>query len=96
MLMKYMQFIKEGDGIDFVPFLAGPYAISLATAYINALNAVGLNFVDPYERCCLGGSLDIVKGRSGDSKYIIRELFRMCYPNKQIPETPPMFRSVAA
>lgn len=30
------------------------YAVSAAGALTNAIHAVGLDFVDPYEHCCLG------------------------------------------
>ena len=34
--------------------------------------------------------MDLARVRSGDSKYLIRELFRMRYPNMQVPEKLPM------
>ena len=92
----YEPYRKDKNGIDYVSFLAGPYAISSATAYTNAMDAVGLKFIDPYEHCCLGEPLDLARVRSGDSKYLIRELFRRRYPNMEVPEKLPMSRPADA
>lgn len=92
----YEPYRKGDKGIDFVSFLAGPYAISSATAYTNAMDAVGLEFVDPYEHCCLGEPLDLQRVRSGDSKYLVRDLFRQRYPGMEVPEKLPMSRPADA
>ena len=92
----YESYRKGKDDIDFISFIAGPYAVSAAGALTNAIHAVGLDFVDPYEHCCLGEQFDFARVRSGDSKYLIRELFRMRYPNMQVPEKLPMYRSADA
>ncbi len=92
----YEPYRSGQDGIDFISFLAGPYGISSATAYTNALHAVGLDFIDPYEHCCLGEPLDLARVRSGDSKYLVRELFRMRYPGMEVPEKLPMSRPADA
>lgn len=76
--------------------LDGKHAISASGALTNAIHAVGLGFVDPYEHCCLGEPLDLARVRSGDSKYLIRELFRMRYPNMPVPEKLPMSRPADA
>ena len=60
------------------------------------MDAVGLKYIDPYEHCCLGEPLDLERVRSGDSKYLIRELFRMRYPNMEVPEKLPMSRPADA
>lgn len=88
----YENYRKGKDGIDFISFIAGPYAVSAAGALTNAIDAVGLKFIDPYEHCCLGEPLDLARVRSGDSKYLIRELFRMKYPDMEVPEKLPMSR----
>lgn len=92
----YETFRKENNGIDFVSFIAGPYALSAAGALTNAMDAVGIDYVDPYEHCCLGEPLDLARVRNGDSKYLIRELFRMKYPDLSVPEKLPMSRPADA
>ena len=88
---------RKGDkGIDFISFIAGPYAVSAAGALTNAMDAVGLEFVDPYEHCCLGEPLDLQRVRSGDSKYLVRDLFRQRYPGVEVPEKLPMSRPADA
>ena len=92
----YAPYRKGNDGIDFISFIAGPYAVSAAGALTNAIDAVGMEFIDPYEHCCLGEPLDLARVRSGDSKYLIRELFRMRYPGMEVPEKLPMSRPADA
>lgn len=92
----YEPYRKGKDDIDFISFIAGPYAVSATGALTNAIHAVGLDFVDPYEHCCLGEPLDLARVRSGDSKYLIRELFCMRYPNMQVLEKLPMSRPADA
>ncbi|MBO6292656.1 MAG: hypothetical protein J6N51_10445 [Selenomonas sp.] len=92
----YAPYRQGKDGIDFISFIAGPYAISAAGALTNAMDAVGLEHVDPYEHCCLGEPLDLARVRRGDSKYLIRDLFRLRYPGMEVPEKLPMSRPADA
>ena len=63
-------------------------------SYANAFSAAELSYYDPYELLKLAEPLDIKRVRSGESKYLIRELFAMKYPNTPIPEKLPMPRPV--
>ncbi len=88
----YESYRKGTDDIDFISFIVDRNAVSAAGALTNAIHAVGLEFIAPYEHCYLGESQDLAHVRSGDSEYLIRELFRMRYPNMQVPEKLPMPR----
>lgn len=92
----YEKFRTGADTIDFVSFVAGPYAVSASSAYTNAIKTVGLKFVDPYEHCCMDGPLDLARIRRGDTKYLIRDIFRMKYPDLPVPEKLPMSRPADA
>ena len=92
----YEKYKVNGNGIDFVSFIGGPYAVSAAGALTNAMDTVGIDHVDPYEHCCLAGPLDLARVRRGDSKYLIRDLFRMKYPGLEVPEKLPMSRPADA
>jgi len=80
------------NGIDFIKFIGGPYAKSAAGALTNAFDTVGLAYIDPYERLKMADPLDLKRVRSGDSKYLIRDLFRIKYPGFIVPEKIPMSR----
>ena len=86
---------RIGDkGIDYVLFLKEVFASSSSGAYINAFRLAGLDYVDPYAYMKMNTPLDLARVRSGDSKYLIRELFKMKYPNCQVPEKIAMARAV--
>lgn len=57
---------------------------------------MGLGFIDPYEALLHAEPLDLKRVRSGDSKYLIRELFRKRYPDFAVPEKKPMSRPAEA
>ena len=63
-------------------------------SYLNAFTAAGLSYIDPYSIMKMAHPLDIKRLRNGDSKYIIRDLFRRRYPEFNVPEKLPMPRPV--
>lgn len=92
----YEPYRKNGDMIDFVGFYDEKITEESYLSYQNAFAAAGMTFVDPYEHLKMRESVDLQKIRSGKSKYIIRDLFAMKYPQFTIPEKNPMPRPVDA
>ena len=88
----YSQYRIGEHGIDYVKFISEIYAKSASGALTNAFEAAGMSYIDPYERLKMAKPLDLHRVRSGDSKYLIRDLFRMKYPTLEIPEKIPMGR----
>lgn len=88
----YNQYRIGDDEIDFVRFISEVYAKSAAGALTNAFRCAEIKAVDPYEKLKMAEPLDLVRVRNGESKYLIRELFRMRYPSLDIPEKLPMSR----
>jgi asparagine synthetase B (glutamine-hydrolysing) len=80
------------NGIDYIKFLAEPYAVSAAGALTNAFKCAGLSYVDPYEKSKMAEPLDLQRVRNGEPKYLIRELFKLRYPTLDIPWKLPMSR----
>ena len=80
------------NGIDFIKFISEVYAKSAAGALTNAFEVAGLSYIDPYEKLRLAEPLDLQRVRAGDSKYLIRDLFRIKYPALDVPEKLPMSR----
>lgn len=85
---------RKTGGIDFVEILDKLAAQESYGSYDNAFVAAGLAYFDPYEKLKMAEPLDLQRIRSGESKYLIRELFKMRYPDIPVPEKLPMPRPV--
>lgn len=82
------------NSIDFIRLLDEICIDESYASYENALDAAEISFVDPYEHLRLSHPLDLSRLRNGDSKYIVRELFRMRYCDFTVPQKNPMPRPV--
>ena len=87
---------RDGDHIDFVKFMDTVATEESYGSYSNAFLVAGLDYFDPYEKLKMAESLDLCRIRSGESKYLIRELFKMRYPDLPVPNKLPMPRPVDA
>lgn len=85
---------RTENGIDFMKFYETVITEESYGSYENAFIAAGLQYYDPYERLKMAEPLDLKRIRSGESKYLIRELFRSKYPGIPVPEKLPMPRPV--
>ena len=83
----------QPDGkVDVFGFLnAFEYDVSLGF-YNNACRLADISFFSPYASSILGIPLDLERIRSGDNKYIIRELFGKIYPDISAPDKTPLPR----
>lgn len=84
----------EGDKIDFLKFMDDIFSIESSNSYYNAFQSVEMPYIDPYAALKMKESLDLSRIRSGESKYLIRELFAKKYPGIQVPNKIPMPRPV--
>ena len=87
----YGEFERDGfiDGYDFTNKYFRQEALG---TYINACDAAGVKFIAPYSLTYLDTPIDYRRIRSGESKYIIRNLFKKLYPNEELPAKIPMPR----
>lgn len=85
---------REQDTIDFLSFLKEVSLEECASSYWNAFACADMPYIDPYFRLMMKQPLDLKRVRSGKSKYLIRELFHMRYPDIPIPDKIPMPRPV--
>lgn len=93
--MSYVfEAFRKGDHIDFVKFMQTVYARESETSYVSIFKKAGMEWLYPYENLAVAGGLDLERIRRGDTKYLIRELFRMKYPGYPVPEKNPMPRPV--
>ena len=95
MSVKYLfERYKTGSGINFIEILDKLATQESYGSYDNAFKTAGLDYFDPYEKMKMADPLDLMRIRSGESKYLIRELFKMKYPDHLVPEKIPMPRPV--
>lgn len=82
------------SSIDYLRFYDEIVTDESYASYENAFEAADIDFIDPYELLKLAKPLDLGRIRNGDTKYIIRDLFRMKYPENTVPIKQPMPRPV--
>ena len=93
---RYEQY-RKNDGIaDNDGFIKDIYTRATAGAFTLPCRSEGLEFCDPYEEMRMAEPLDLQRVRTGDSKYLIRELYKKRYPKLDIPEKIPMSRPAEA
>ena len=85
---------RRGNKIDFLTFMDEVYSVESSGSYMNAFETAGIDYLDPYANLKLGEPLNLARIRNGEPKYLIRELFKMKYPNFNVPEKIPMPRPV--
>ncbi len=95
--MRYLfERCRRGEKIDFMGIYDTVITEESYGSYENAFSAAGMAAFDPYEAMERAEPLDLKRIRSGESKYLIRELFKMRYPDIPVPEKLPMPRPVDA
>lgn len=90
-MTPFLNYEKEGH-IDGHAFINQYFRQEALGTYINACETAGVEFIGPYSRTKLDGVLDYQRIRDGDTKYLIRELFRKLYPGVSVPAKVPMPR----
>ena len=63
-------------------------------SYENAFETAKIDFIDPFELLKMAKPLALGEIRNGDTNYLIRDLFRMKYPEPPVPLKQPMLRPV--
>ncbi len=91
---KYKITTGGHNGIDSPEILRTLAAQESYGSYDNAISAAEMDYLDPYEILKMAQPLDLSRIRHGESKYLIRELFSMRYPDTPVPEKLPMPRPV--
>jgi hypothetical protein len=91
MLDTYEEYRVEG-GIDVIGFLKIVHGLGVIQAFENAIHSGGCEIMAPYECLLLDTPLDIGRIRKGESKYILRKIFKERYKDLDIPEKIPFAR----
>lgn len=92
-LDPYYEFERDGhiDGHDFINKYFRQESIH---SYINACETAGIIFEGPFTKTVMGCPIDYSRIRSGDTKYLIREVFNRLYDGMEAPAKIPMPRPV--
>lgn len=85
---------KKNDEFDLLKFMDGPITIESYGSYKNAFETAKMEYCDPYDKLKMAEPLDLNKIRNGESKYLIRKLFTMRFPELEVPAKIPMPRPV--
>ena len=84
----------EQDGhIDPHRFISEFFIREVITSYFNACGCAGVEAALPYLGTYLDAPLDYARVRAGESKYLVREMFRSLYPDFVAPPKLPMPRA---
>ena len=79
-------------GIDCIKFIKEIHCVEQQRAFYNAIDLAGLSFVTPFTKMEPKNSLDIERIVRGESKYLVRCVFKMLYPDMAIAEKIPFTR----
>jgi len=90
-LEPFQEFCVDGhiDGHDFVNKYFRREALG---TYTNACETAGVEFVGPYSKTKMAIPIDYRRVRGGDTKYLVREVYRKLYPNREETKKIPMPR----
>lgn len=83
--------VKDGY-VDPHEFMSTEFYPESVGSYINASKSAGMGLVVPYAECVMDIPLDYNRVRSGENKYLVREVFNRLYPDFQVPPKTPMPR----
>jgi len=91
-VLEVFEPYRRGENIDVLTFLKVVHGLGIVQAFGNAIQAGGCSTIEPFEQLRLEGELDFQRIRNGESKYLVRELFRKVYPDLETPEKIPFAR----
>lgn len=90
-LEPFQEFTKNGI-TDAHAFINKYFRQEALGTYTNACQCGGIEFIGPYSKTVMDIPMDYQRVRSGDTKYLVREVFKMLYPNFEMAKKIPMPR----
>ena len=95
--MSYLyERYRQGEKIDFLQFMDDVFSRESSSSYYNAFRTADMPYTDPYALLRMADPLDLNRVRNGESKYLVRELMQIKYPEIPVPNKVPMPRPVDA
>lgn len=89
----FAQWSKDGM-IDAHEFNRHFYYQESIGSYMNAMDVAGMKLSAPFMKTYMGIPMDYERVRSGENKYLVREVFQRLYPDFMVPQKVPMPRPV--
>lgn len=91
-MMPFVEMCKENGYVDVYKHVNKYFFLESMACYENACSLANIKFCAPYSETILAEPLDYERIRRGDSKYLIREIFKRKYSGWDIPKKVPMPR----
>lgn len=89
----YKRFERSGY-VDAHEFCRNFFLEEGMGSYVNACETAGISIETPYIHTEMAEPLDYERVRSGENKYLVREVFNRLYKGFSVPEKLPMPRAV--
>ena len=91
LMEPFLKYSSDGE-MDVHEFNRHVYYLESVGSYYNASLTAGINLSLPFTKSYLGPKLDYNRIRSGENKYMVREVFNRLYPSFTVPPKTPMPR----
>ena len=85
---------RRGDQADAHHFMSTVFAEESLNSYLNPAGLAGIDLVSPFAELRMADALDLPRVQRGDSKYLVRDLFRLRFDGDEPRPKLPMPRSV--
>ncbi|MBT7903312.1 asparagine synthase [Candidatus Woesearchaeota archaeon] len=85
-LSNFFTNCATNGNFDAQEFIKQIFGKDTTLAFQNGITSAGVDIFAPYAHLNLGIELDLSRIRAGESKYLIREVFKTLYPGWEIPE----------
>jgi asparagine synthetase B (glutamine-hydrolysing) len=83
---------KNSNKVDVQKFLKTIHGEGIIQTFCNSSESAGIRLIEPFESLIYGRPLDLIRIRNGESKYILRSIFKKRFPQMEIPEKIPFAR----
>lgn len=83
---------SENGKMDMHNFNRHVYFQESVNSYLNACAVANINCCYPFAKTYMAIPMDLERIRSGQNKYLVREVFNKLYPNFEVPKKIPMPR----
>lgn len=88
----YQPYATPAGFIDVQRFLKTVHGLGIIQSFECAIHSAGLALMEPFEQLRYAKPLDLARIRSGESKYLLKALFRRLFPEMEPPEKIPFAR----
>lgn len=89
---SYIEYMNDGY-VDAHEFQRNVFLEESMGSYTNACQCAGIEMLSPYVNTYLAAPLDYDRVRSGENKYLVREVFKTLFKDLNIPDKLPMPRA---